>query len=257
MMLVISGQDEYLHPASSFEVTTMIHIQQLRKSYNSQNQHLPILSIDEWQVNQGEQIALLGPSGSGKSTLLYLLSGVLPCDDGICEILNHPLHKMNEIQRDRFRAQHIGIIFQDFHLISSLTAKQNIDLVYEGPLRGRDWYAYIQSWFERVGLQDRMNHLPNQLSRGQQQRIAMIRALINRPALLLADEPTGSLDFETAQSVMDLLLSLSRDEGTTLITVTHDQHLAERYPRQVHIADINNYAIRHRPTADQEGVQRT
>lgn len=233
----------------------MIHIQQLRKSYHTGHQLLPILDIEEWFVEQGEQIALLGPSGSGKSTLLYLLSGVLPCDEGACHILDHPLHQMNEMMRDRFRARHIGIIFQDFHLISSLTAKQNIELVYEGPLRGREWYEHIQAWFERVGLHDRMNHLPTQLSRGQQQRVAIIRALINRPALLLADEPTGSLDFETAQIIMELLLSLSKAEGAALITVTHDQYLAERFPKRVHMADINAHFIRHRKQADQEGVQ--
>ncbi len=223
----------------------MIQIHQIRKSYRTQQQELPIVHVENWHIQQGEQIALLGPSGSGKSTLLYLLCGVLPLDAGELYIMDQPLHRMNEMQRDHFRAKHIGIIFQDFHLISSLTARQNIELVYEGPHRGRERYAHIQQWFERVGLHDRMNHLPGQLSRGQQQRVAIIRALVNRPALLLADEPTGSLDFETAHDTMNLLLSLSREEQATLITVTHDQHLAMRYPMQIHIEEVNRCTQRH------------
>jgi putative ABC transport system ATP-binding protein len=234
----------------------MIHINQLQKSYKFQNSILPIIDIESWHVKQGEQIAILGPSGSGKSTLLHILSGVLPSDKGQCIIMDHPLHEMKEIQRDRFRAKHIGIVFQDFHLIASLTAKQNIELAYEGKKRGRDFNQHIQHWFERVGLQDRMNHLPGQLSRGQQQRVAIIRALINHPSLLLADEPTGSLDFETAQMAMELLLTLSKEEGTTLLTVTHDQHLAANYSRVCHMTDIN--LLDHRkgaPTLNKGGLR--
>ncbi|MCE5171399.1 ABC transporter ATP-binding protein [Paenibacillus profundus] len=221
----------------------MIQLHQAHKSFRNQQQLIPILDIEHWHVSEGDQIALLGPSGSGKSTLLYVLCGVLPVDEGECIIRHEPLHRMSELERDRFRSKHVGIIFQDFHLISSLTAKQNIELVYEGPLNGRERYQHIQQWFERVGLQERMNHLPSQLSRGQQQRVAMIRALINRPTLLLADEPTGSLDYETAHLTMNLLLTLSEEEGATLITVTHDQHLAAHYPKQVHISTINQHAM--------------
>lgn len=227
---------------------SMIQLHQVRKSYRNQQQLLPILDIPHWQVAQGERIALLGPSGSGKSTLLYLLCGVLAADEGTCMVGNEALHRMSELERDHFRAKHVGIIFQDFHLISSLTAKQNIELVYEGGLHGRERHQHLQQWFERVGLQDRMNHLPGQLSRGQQQRVAIIRALVNRPALLLADEPTGSLDYDTAQYTMDLLLQLAQEEKSTLLTVTHDQHLAAQYPKQIHIASINQLAVRPSPT---------
>ncbi|MEQ7054035.1 ABC transporter ATP-binding protein [Paenibacillaceae sp. P-4] len=225
----------------------MIQLHQVRKSYRNQQQLLPILDIPHWHVAQGDRIALLGPSGSGKSTLLYLLCGVLAPDEGTCKVGNEPLHQMTELERDHFRAKHVGIIFQDFHLISSLSAKQNIELVYDGSLHGRERHSHILQWFERVGLQDRMNHLPGQLSRGQQQRVAIIRALINRPSLLLADEPTGSLDYDTAQYTMNLLLQLAQEEGSTLLTVTHDQHLASQYPMQLHISAINRLAVHPYP----------
>ncbi|WP_438446271.1 ABC transporter ATP-binding protein [Gorillibacterium sp. sgz5001074] len=217
----------------------MIRLQQVVKTYTHTQTRLPILHIPEWTVREGERLALLGPSGCGKSTLLHLLSGILTADGGEITVCGMPLHRMGEAERDRFRASRIGYIMQDFHLIGSLTARQNVELTLDVRLKGKSRRRLLEEWFGRVGLEERMDHLPSQLSRGQQQRVAMIRALINRPALVLADEPTGSLDWETAGETMRLLLELSQTEGATLVTVTHDLHLAELYPVRVQMESLN------------------
>ncbi|MBE1446665.1 ABC transporter ATP-binding protein [Paenibacillus sp. OAS669] len=217
----------------------MITLTNVRKSFLLDGVESPILHIPHWFVDKGQRIALIGPSGSGKSTLLHLLGGVLAPDSGEMTIANHPLHRYSEAQRDQYRAKQVGYIFQDFHLISSLTAKQNVELVLPREWSKQERESQVNDWFERVGLSHRKQHLPSQLSRGQQQRVAIIRALIHRPPFILADEPTGSLDWEAAGSIMQLLLSLCEEEGSTLVTVTHDLHLAELYPVQVHMGEIN------------------
>lgn len=224
----------------------MIRIQQVEKSFKLQQQLVPIIRIADWSVPQGERMALLGPSGSGKSTLLHLVGGVLPSDQGQLEVGGQIVSAMSESERDRFRAEMIGYVFQDFHLISSLTAVQNVELVCSGSMAKTDRKKLLSKWFERVGLADRMHQLPSQLSRGQQQRVAIIRALINRPRLILADEPTGSLDWESAASVMQLLLDMCAENGSTLLTVTHDLHLAKLYPVSVQMESINEILQRPR-----------
>lgn len=218
----------------------MIKLHQVQKSFRRQQERLPILDVAEWTVREGERLALLGPSGSGKSTLLHLLSGIMLPDKGEAEVCGRPLHRMGEAERDRFRAESIGYVMQDFHLIGSLTARQNVELALFGKKGdGAVRRKLVDGWFQRVGLEDRQHHRPGQLSRGQQQRVAIIRALAGGPRLVLADEPTGSLDWETAGEMMELLLDLCREEGTTLVTVTHDLHLAKLFPLQVHMQDIN------------------
>ncbi|OXM85179.1 ABC transporter ATP-binding protein [Paenibacillus rigui] len=229
----------------------MIEIRQVQKSFRVGGSRLPILQIPEWSVGQGERIALIGPSGSGKSTLLHLLGGVIAADSGQITVGGHALHTYSEAQRDRFRAEQVGYIFQDFHLISSLTARQNVELVLPAGWSRKERATQLQAWFHRVGLGDRQHHLPSQLSRGQQQRVAIIRALIHRPPFILADEPTGSLDWEAAGAIMQLLLSLCEEEGLTLLTVTHDLHLADLYPVKVHMSEMN--ALMHRETQDPAG----
>jgi len=217
----------------------MIRIEQVEKTFRIDGQPFPILKIDEWHVNQGERIALLGPSGSGKSTLLHMIGGVLTASSGKINVAEQSVSGMSESERDAFRASHIGYIFQDFHLIPSLTARQNVELVVPRSVRGQARAALVRGWFQRVGLAERMNHLPSQLSRGQQQRVAIIRALINRPNIVLADEPTGSLDWETAGAVMKLLLDICEQENLTLLTVTHDLHLAKLFPTSVQMSELN------------------
>jgi putative ABC transport system ATP-binding protein len=216
----------------------LIHMTDVHKSFALQQQKLPILHIRSWVVQEGERLALLGPSGSGKSTALHLLSGVMKADAGEIRVCGYPLHELGEAERDRFRAGNIGYIMQDFHLIGSLTAAENVELVLK---RSKDTSrrSLVEEWFERVGLADRMKHLPGQLSRGQQQRVAIVRALVNGPKLVLADEPTGSLDYETADATMRLLLDLCLEERLTLVTVTHDLHLAQLYPSRVQMKELN------------------
>ncbi|MEF2967091.1 ABC transporter ATP-binding protein [Paenibacillus sp. M1] len=217
----------------------MLHLQGVKKQFQVTGKNIPILDIPEWSVGQGEKIAIIGPSGSGKSTLLHLIGGILRPDAGEIVIGEERLSGMKESRRDAFRAEHIGYILQDFHLIPSLTAKQNVEIALNGGSGTAERRDKIDHWFESVGLKDRRNHKPSQLSRGQQQRVAMIRALIHEPALVLADEPTGSLDWETADEIAGLLLELCGSDRHTLLVVTHDLKLAERFPKCVRIGEIN------------------
>ncbi|NEW05175.1 ABC transporter ATP-binding protein [Paenibacillus sp. SYP-B3998] len=222
----------------------MIEVKGVSKSFAMHGNSLPILNVNHWQVQRGERIALIGPSGSGKSTLLHLLSGVMTPDEGEIWVDGQPLHQYSEAKRDRYRAEKVGYIFQDFHLISSLTAKQNVELIMPSNWSKKQSSEQLDFWFERVGLRDRQHHLPSQLSRGQQQRAAIIRALIAKPKLILADEPTGSLDWETAGDIMSLLLDICEAEQLTLLSVTHDLHLAAMYPKQINIQELNEIVRR-------------
>lgn len=220
----------------------MIKLTGVKKSFRLPGEgRLPILSVPEWEVAEGGQLALTGPSGSGKSTLLHLLCGVIAPDEGEITVDGVPLHAQSQAQRDRFRSEKVGIIFQDFHLMASLTARQNAELALPVNMPKSHRRELSAQWFERVGLADRMNHLPGQLSRGQQQRVAMIRALIRSPKIVLADEPTGSLDRETADDVMRLLLELTASENATLLVVTHDLELAAGFRTRTHIGELNEW----------------
>lgn len=228
----------------TIEVTTVIVMNHVIKSFALNGRTLPILEVPHWVVNEGERVAIVGPSGSGKSTLLHLLSGILKPDSGSIQVNQKQLYDLSEAERDKFRAAHIGYIFQDFHLIPSLNAEQNIELVLPRGLSKADKKSKIQVWLQKVGMADRKDHMPSQLSRGQQQRVAIVRALINSPSLLLADEPTGSLDFETARQIMSLLIELCETEKSTLVTVTHDLHLSSLYQKTIHINEINSLVKR-------------
>lgn len=229
----------------------MIELHGVRKDFVVADRRLPILHIPQWNVEAGGRLALLGPSGSGKSTVLHLLSGILRADQGELRVADTPLHELNEAERDRFRLRHVGYIMQDFHLIGSLTAAENVELMLPQGMR-KDRRKLLREWFGRVGLADRMDHLPGQLSRGQQQRTAIVRALIGGPPLVLADEPTGSLDFESAELVMRLLLELCADQSSTLVAVTHDLHLAQLFPERTGIGAINTVVAAHSSAGQDE-----
>ncbi len=200
---------------------------QLGKQVSSPEGTLTILKDVSFQIERGKSVAIVGPSGSGKSTLLALLAGLDLPTHGQVHINDVSLGDLDEDGRARLRAGQVGFVFQSFHLVPSLTAVENVMLPLE--LNGRrDAREQALSTLDAVGLSPRVSHYPNQLSGGEQQRVAIARAFAPRPAVLFADEPTGNLDSVTGQTIIDLLFSLNSDAATTLVLVTHDEHLAER-----------------------------
>ncbi len=187
-------------------------------------------------VNRGETVGLVGPSGSGKSSLLMLMGGLERATGGEVRALDRDLTAMDEDALARFRRDNMGVVFQSFHLIPTMTALENVAIPLE--LAGAaDAFDRAQAELETVGLGHRMDHYPSQLSGGEQQRVALARAAAPRPALFLADEPTGNLDGATGQAIMDLLFSLRDRHGATLVLVTHAPELAERCDRVIRLAD--------------------
>jgi lipoprotein-releasing system ATP-binding protein len=216
-----------------------VTITNVTKTYHPPN-GVPVnvlLGVD-LHVAAGETIAITGPSGSGKTTLLQLIGALDTADSGDVRVNGREIGSLGETDRARFRNREIGFVFQAHHLLPQLTAIENV-LVPAWANRnvGDEHRERAQRLLERVGLQDRMRHFPGQLSGGEQQRVAIARALVMSPCLLLADEPTGALDHDTAQNLMDLLLELNRDEGATLILVTHSHACAERMGRCVRICN--------------------
>ncbi|MGR3662314.1 MAG: ABC transporter ATP-binding protein [Paracoccaceae bacterium] len=188
------------------------------------------------QVNRGETLGLIGPSGSGKSSLLMVLGGLEQATSGVVSVLGNDLTGMNEDELARFRRKHMGIVFQSFHLIPTMTALENVATPLE--LAGEpDAFKRALAELQAVGLAARSDHYPSQLSGGEQQRVALARAAVTRPDILLADEPTGNLDGATGEAIMDLLFGLRDRYGSTLILVTHDPELAKRCDRIVRLRD--------------------
>ena len=188
------------------------------------------------EVPKGESVGLTGPSGSGKTSLLMLLGGLERATSGGLSVLGNDLTSMNEDQLASFRMKHVGIIFQSFHLIPTMTALENVATPLE--LSGRKAaFDQAESELEAVGLADRINHYPSQLSGGEQQRVAIARASATEPDILLADEPTGNLDTENGEMVMELLLGLSDRHDAALVLVTHAENLAKRCDRRISLND--------------------
>ncbi|TAK38229.1 MAG: ABC transporter ATP-binding protein [Lysobacteraceae bacterium] len=191
---------------------------------------LVILEDVGFDVAHGETVAIVGASGSGKSTLLSLMAGLDLPSDGSVRLDGAPLSTLDEDGRARVRGEKVGFVFQSFQLLPSLTALENVMLPLE--LRGdRDAEGPARAILGKVGLARRLGHYPRQLSGGEQQRVALARAFVTRPSLLFADEPTGNLDTHTGEAIIELLFALNKDAGTTLVLVTHDEHLAERCSR--------------------------
>ncbi|MBL0319248.1 MAG: ABC transporter ATP-binding protein [Alphaproteobacteria bacterium] len=197
---------------------------------------LPILHQINLEVHRGETVSIVGPSGSGKTTLMMVIAGVEKASSGTIHVAGRDITQYNEDQLALFRRNQIGIVFQNFHLIPTMTALENvaIALAFSG-----DKQANVKSthMLEKVSLAHRLHHYPSQLSGGEQQRVALARAMVIEPTLLLADEPTGSLDTETGHHIIDLLLDLKQQSGTTLIMITHDNQLAQRTSRSLIMQD--------------------
>ncbi len=193
-----------------------------------------ILKGIDLNIGKGEAIGLIGPSGSGKSTLLMVMAGLERADSGTVTVAGEELGRLNEDALARFRGRNVGIVFQSFHLIPTMTALENVAVPLE--LAGvADANERAQAELESVGLGQRIHHYPAQLSGGEQQRVAVARALAPHPAILVADEPTGNLDEDTGQQIVDLLFAGHEERGTTLVLVTHDASLAQRCGRVVRL----------------------
>lgn len=214
---------------------SMVRAQSVTKRVNTQEGELIILHPINLQVMSGESLAITGASGSGKSTLLGILAGLDVPSNGEVFLLDEDLTAMDEEGRARVRAKYVGFIFQSFQLLPGLTAVENVMLPMElrGDKRARERAG---EFLARVGLMQRLHHYPQQLSGGEQQRVAIARAFASQPKILFADEPTGNLDTTTGARIIDLLFELNREEGTTLMLITHEERLAERCQRRIELA---------------------
>jgi putative ABC transport system ATP-binding protein len=214
----------------------MLIAQQVTREYRSGDQNLTVLRDVSFTVEQGDFVAIVGPSGSGKTTLLGLLAGLDTPTHGRVILDGHDLTTMSENERAKLRGEKVGFVFQTFQLIQTLTAQENIQVPLE--LQGSDGAeTRALDLLEKVGLQARGHHFPTQLSGGEQQRVALARAFANSPRILFADEPTGNLDAATGAKVFDLLATLNRESGSTIVLVTHDAGLAGRASRVIRLSD--------------------
>jgi putative ABC transport system ATP-binding protein len=208
----------------------VLQAENLTKIYDSGENKLMVLDHISFNVGQGNSISIIGPSGSGKTTLLGLCAGLDVPSTGTVSLMGFKLNAMSEDDRAYIRNQYVGFVFQNFQLLSTLTALENVMVPLE--LRGeRNVLPKAKELLHRVGLIERLHHYPSQLSGGEQQRVAMARAFITDPKILFADEPTGNLDEENAHHITDLLFGMNKEEGTTLVLVTHNLDLAQRTNR--------------------------
>ncbi|WP_420582422.1 ABC transporter ATP-binding protein [Reichenbachiella sp.] len=215
-------------------MSTILKVEGLSKSYQSGSKSLQVLHNISFSLAAGESLAIVGPSGSGKTTLLGLAAGLDQSDEGSVEINQIKLNNLSEDDRAQVRNEHVGFIFQNFQLIPTLSALENVMVPLE--LRGDNGAQTVaKSLLKQVGLEERIDHYPSQLSGGEQQRVAIARAFSNEPKVLFADEPTGNLDDETGQKIEDLLFTLNREKGTALVLVTHDVALAQKTDHVIHL----------------------
>lgn len=214
----------------------IVVLKNVRLTLTSRAGPVTILRDVDLDAHQGKSLAIVGPSGSGKTSLLMVMAGLERATSGKVLVAGHDLSRLNEDELALMRGAELGIVFQSFYLVPTMTALENVALPLE--LAGAsDAMATARELLQEVGLSHRMDHFPAQLSGGEQQRVAIARALSRRPKLILADEPTGNLDRRTGGQVIDLLFGLQRRRGATLILVTHDERLAEACERTIHMAD--------------------
>ena len=212
----------------------MITLKNIEKVYRTETVQTQALNRISLEIEKEEFVSIMGSSGSGKSTLLSLLAGLDSPDSGMISIDSRNISELSEKDLTTYRARHIGIVFQQFHLVSTLTALENVLLPLE-ILKTKGARERAESLLDSVGLGHRMHHLPSELSGGESQRVAIARALSTHPAILFADEPSGNLDEETGKKVMGLLFELVKKTGTTMVLVTHDPELATRCERVIHL----------------------
>ncbi len=215
--------------STSAEQHAIVTINSVSKAYQRGNQPIPVLEGISFDIVRGEFLALMGPSGSGKSTLLNLIAGIDTVDSGSIVVDGVDIATLNESDLARWRAAHVGFIFQFYNLIPVLTAYENVELpLLLTTLSRRERREHVEAALEVVSLSDRMEHYPSQLSGGQQQRVAIARAIVTDPTILVADEPTGDLDRVSAEEILGLMARLNAERGKTIIMVTHDPRAAEK-----------------------------
>ena len=219
--------------------TSIIKAEAVSKTVSTNQEHLTILEHVDIDIREGETVAIVGTSGAGKSTLMTLLAGLDVPTKGEIHLLGQPLSQLDDEARAKIRSESVGFVFQSFLLIPSLSALQNVTLPCLLKGENED-IERATALLESVGLKDRLDHLPSQLSGGEQQRVALARAFMIKPKILFADEPTGNLDQQTAAKIVELLFELNSSHGTTLVLVTHDPKLAQRCQRtlKMHVGQI-------------------
>ena len=217
-------------------MTALVSLQGIVKSYIRGKQRVEVLHGMDLEIEAGEFLALMGPSGSGKTTLLNLIGGIDRADSGDLLVAGEHINTLTTRELARWRAHHVGFVFQFYNLMPLLTAEQNVELpLLMTDLSKAQRRANVRAALELVGLADRASHKPSELSGGQQQRVAIARALVADPVLLVCDEPTGDLDREMAEQILDLLQIVNREQQKTIVIVTHDPKAAGRAMRQVHL----------------------
>ncbi|HVU88430.1 MAG TPA: ABC transporter ATP-binding protein [Pirellulales bacterium] len=221
----------------------MLVLKNVKKSFiEPDGSRLPILDIPEFHVAAGEQIALMGRSGCGKTTLLHVISGISRPDSGLVQVAGCDLGTLSEHGRDRFRADHIGYVFQTFNLLPGFSALENV-LLGMSFTTGRVDESRARHLLSQVGLSHRLTHKPAMLSVGEQQRVAVARAMANRPKVLLADEPTANVDTGHQQQIIDLIRTACRDENVSLLLVTHTPEVSEQFTRVDHLDQLNHAVV--------------
>ena len=235
-------------PISASVSAPLVQLSRVTLNLASLAGEVNVLRGIDLSVAEGETVGVVGPSGSGKSTLLMVMAGLERATSGTVRVAGHDLSALDEDALARFRRAQVGIVFQAFHLVPTMTALENVAVPLE--LAGaRDAFARAEAELRQVGLGHRLDHYPGQLSGGEQQRVALARAFVARPRLLLADEPTGNLDQTTGRAIVELLFDLHARHGTTLVLITHDPRLAERCGRVVRVED-GRIAADHAPVAE-------
>jgi ABC-type lipoprotein export system ATPase subunit len=231
-------------------VKPVLQLTGVNKTYRRGDEHVHVLTDFDFTVDAGEFVVVTGPSGAGKSTLLHIAGGLDAPDRGTVTVTGQDVWSMSTGARAAFRRRNLGFVFQFFNLVPMLTAVENVSLplVLDG-MAARSADARAQELLERIGLGDRARHRPAELSGGQMQRVAVARALVTRPSIVLADEPTGNLDCHSSTEVLDLLRSLSDEDGATVVMVTHDRTAARYGSRELHLVDGRAGAV-PAPAAD-------
>jgi len=227
---------------AAFGALLMLELKDVKKSFAEPGGgRLPILDIPDFKLEAAEQVALVGRSGCGKTTLLHVIAGIATPDSGVVQIDGHNIAALPEPGRDRFRADKIGYVFQTFNLLSGFTALENV-LLGMTFSRGRKDDAWARQLLDRVGLSHRLHHKPTMLSVGEQQRVAVARALANHPKLLLADEPTANIDARHQQQIVDLIRGTCREQNVALLIVTHSNEVAGQFDRLERLETFNRAA---------------